>query len=44
MATAARWVTGRGCSSRWTAANAATAQEIAITATIAMPARSSARP
>jgi hypothetical protein len=44
MATAARWVTGRGSASRWTAASAATAQEIAITTTMAMPARSSARP
>jgi len=37
-------LTGRGCRSRCTAANAATAADAAITVTMAMPARSSARP
>ena len=43
-ATAARCETGRGCASRCTETTMATAHDTPITATMATPARSSARP
>ena len=43
-ATAGRWVTVAGCSSRSMPCQAASTADAAMTSTIAMPARSSARP
>ena len=43
-ATQGRWVTRTGCSSRSTATTADVAADSAISTTMAMPARSSARP